>query len=221
MSQRINLDEQMSEGRQTIDARWSTKTKRLVTSAAIVITLGAITGCIWAASAFSTPGLPKTAEEALAVLGSAKFERMSNDRKSAYADEAGRLFRELPEEDRRDMFRDQEQRDAMRALMEQRMHDMARSIARGETPDFAAMWGNRPRRNDADRQRQREEMTDEERAERRANRQEQMRERMNEQFTSGNAQTGALMGEMFKNGFGGGGPGGGRRGGGGGGQGNK
>ncbi|MCB9838927.1 MAG: hypothetical protein H6813_06270 [Phycisphaeraceae bacterium] len=216
-----NLDEALSAGRQSIDAKWSKKTRRIVTASAIVVTLGAISGGLWAASAYSTPGLPRTAEEALAVLGTPKFERMSEDRKSAYAEEAGRLLRDLPEEDRRAMFRDEEQRDAMRALMEQRMADMARAIARGETPDFTRMFGDRPPRpprDDADRQRQREEMTEEERAARRAEMQERMRERITESYKSGNAQNSALMGEMFRSGAGfrgpGGGPGG--RGGGGG-----
>ena len=219
MAERINLDEQMEAGRQTIDAKWSPTTRRLVTVGAVVVAVGAITGGVWTASAFSTPGLPATAEEALAVLGSPRFERMSAGRKSAYAEEAGRLLRELPEESRRDMFRDEEQRQAMRALMQQRMGDMARAVARGETPDFRAMFrGARPP-GDPDRQRRREEMTEEEREARRAERRERMRERMNEQFQSGNAQTGALMGEMFKTGSFGGGRGGGGRGGGGGGRG--
>ena len=210
-----NLDEAMSAGRQSIDAKWSARTKRLAASAAIILGVGAISGGLWAASAFSTPGLPGTAEEALAVLGSSKFERMSADRKSAYAEEAGRLLRDLPEESRRDMFRDEEQRKAMWALMEQRMADMARAVARGEPLDFASMFGDRPRGN-TDRSRWREEMTDEERAQRRAEMQERMRERTTEMFKSGNAQTGELMGEMFRSGgFGGGGRRGGGRGGGG------
>ncbi len=213
-----NLDEAMEAGRQTIDAKWSPKTKKIVIGACVAVVVGAISGGIWAASAFSTPGLPSTAQEALAVLGTPKFERMSADRRSAYAEEAGRLLRELPEEDRRAMFRDEEQRDAMRAMMEQRMADIAKTIARGETPDFAAMFGGmRPPRNpDGERRQRREEMTDEERDQRRAEMQERMRERITDSYKSGNAQNAELMGEMFRSGMGmgRGGRGGGRGGGG-------
>jgi len=217
-----NLDEAMDAGRQTIDAKWSPKTKKTVIGLSVLVTVGAITGGIWAASAFATPGMPSTAQEALAVLGTPRFERMSADRRSAYAEEAGRLLRELPEEDRRAMFRDEDQRDAMRAMMEQRMADMARAVARGETPDFAAMFGGMrpPRGDNAERRQRREEMTDEEREQRRADMQDRMRDRMSETFKSGNAQNSELMGEMFRSGMGRMGPGGrgGRGGGGGGGE---
>jgi hypothetical protein len=198
-----NLDEAINATRQTIDAGWSPKTRRTVTIAAIVVAVGAISGGIWAAQALATPGMPRTAQEALAVLGTPKFDRMSADRKSAYAEEAGRLLRDLPEEDRRAMFRDEEQRNAMRAMMEQRMADMAKAVARGETPDFAAMFGAgaRPPR-DPDRRRQREELTDEQREARRAEMQERMRERITESYKSGNAQNSELMGEMFRSGAG-------------------
>ncbi len=197
MPERINLDEQLNTGRTPIDAKWSTKTKRIVIAVSVIVAVGAISGGLWAASAFSTPGLPNTAEEALAVMASPKFDRMSSERKSAYAEQAANLLRDLPEDDRRAIFRDEETRDAMRALMQQRMADIARAVARGETPDFGGFRGGPPR----DRG-QREEMTDEDRAERLEEMRTRMREQMNSQFQSGNAQSGALMGEMFKNGGG-------------------
>lgn len=197
MPERINLDEQLNTGRAPIDAKWSVKTKRIVIAVSVLVAVGAISGGLWAASEFSTPGLPNTAEEALAIMGSAKFDRMNSERKSAYAEQAANLLRDLPQDERRAMFRDEEQRDAMRALMQQRMGDIARAVARGETPDFSSFRGGPPR----DRA-QREEMTDEERAERLEQMRTRMREQMNAQFQSGNAQSGALMGEMFKNGGG-------------------
>jgi len=202
MPERINIDDQLNEPRAPIDAKWSPGTRRAVIVGAVVVTVGAIAGGLWAATAFSTPGMPDTAKEALAVLGTSKFERMSPDRRSAYAEEAGRLLRDLPVEDRRDMFRDEERREAMRALMEQRMADIARMIARGEMPDFSSMMPPRRERSDNDERRQRRaEMSDEERADQRDQFRERIRERINEMYQSGNPQTSELMGEMFRGGM--------------------
>lgn len=221
--QRIDLDKAIDESRRRpIDANWSPKKKAIVGGVAATVAAGAVAGGAWAYMHNQTPSLPRTMNEAIAVMGSDKLDRMDPQRRAQYTEEARRMLWALTPEERRKLFEDEANREALRAIREQTFDDMAYRMARGEQIDWSEFG---PRRNEmTDEQRQRmqemrerwENMTPEEREEEMAKRREQMRQemvdRMNEQFSAGNSQSGALRGEMFSRGARGG-PGGGGRGG--------
>ncbi len=210
---RYDLDAQMASlKRAPIDARWSPRKRKIVAAACALSAGGALAGGADAAWYHAPPGMPRTAQEAVAVLESGRFERMDASRRQQYAEEAGRLLRDLPDEQRRALFQDEETREALRALWEERMAYIVRRFARGEEierPGAPGPGGPRAQGPRPDFQ----NLTDEERAAMRERMRAEARNRMNEQFSSGNAQTGGLQGEMFKRmaaqgGFGGRGPGG-------------
>ncbi len=220
--QRINLDE-VTESRAPIDANWSPRKKAIVGGMAALAATSAVTAGVWWTMASQPPRLPRTADEAITLLASSQFDNLDEDRQRQYAAEAGRLMRELPQEERRALFEDETNRDAMRKVFEERMDEMVRRFARGESMDRGPR-GERPQRPEGEGEGprpNREELTEEERQQRR----EEFRERMNEQIQanaqSGNAQSSGLRAEMMKrmrsSGQGGGGFGRGRGGGGGGG----
>lgn len=218
-----NLDDAVkAESRRPIDASWSPAKKRGVSAACIVLAAGAVGYGAWAMLDARPPKLPTTANEALVVINSAKFASLDPNRKGQYLEEAMRLVRELPEEQRRDFFQDEKNREAFRKFMEERFDDMARRFARGEelTPMFGpGAGGPRPPRTEGEQPRT--PPTEEERAQRMEQMRNEMNKRIAQQIQSGNAQSGGLRGEMMKRMGGGaggrGGWGGGRGGGGGGG----
>lgn len=220
-----DLDAMASEGRKTIDASWSPRKKKIIGGACVAGAVLVVGGGAWAMAATAPARLPRTAQEAVAVMASGKFKGMTSERKAQYTAEAGRLFREMSEEDRRAMFRDEKTREAMRAMMEERMTDAAKKFARGES--LEGIWGQRPQgpRPEGRPERpegERPQLTEEERAQRMQQARDRMTQAMKDQVMTGNAQNGSLTGEMFKRMGAGGGRGGmfgGRGGGGGGGRG--
>lgn len=214
-----NLDEAAkAESRKPIDASWSPAKKRVVAIACAALATSAVGYGSWAMLSRMPPGLPKTADDALAVINSAKFDRLDAERKQQYLEETMRLVRELPEEQRRTYWRDEKNREAFRKFMEERFDDAARRFARGE--ELPNMFPGGPPRGPRPEgeQAQRPQLTEEERAARMEQMRSEMNKRIGEQIKSGNAQSGGLRGEMMKRGGMGGGRGGwGGRGGGGGG----
>lgn len=214
---RINLDEELA-GRTPIDAGWSRKKKTIVGASAATIASAALAGGIWWSVAHRPPRLPRTADEAVALLASAKFDRLDEDRQRQYSAEAARLMRALPAEQRRALFQDESKRDAMRRLFQERLDDLARRYARGEDPPFPG-GPRQGRRGDGERRPpfNRKDMSPEDRAAMRDKMVEQINEQMAQQDKTGNTQDSGLRGEMFKRraaqGGGRGGGGGGRRGG--------
>lgn len=194
-------------GRRPIDAGWSGRKKAVVGTGAGVLAAAALVGGAWVWWMSRPVEMPGSAEEALAVLGSARFERMDADRRRQYASEAGRLFMELSREERAELFGEGENREALRALREDMFDDMAYRFARGEGLEFP--WGRRG--GDGERRERRGpggpggpgEMDPERRAEMR----DRFNDRMNQMFQSGNAQSTGLRGEMFQRMRGGGGGG--------------
>jgi hypothetical protein len=219
MSQRIDLDAQMAQARRPIDADWSKRKKLVVSAVAGAVALSALTGGVWAAMSSRAPGMPRTADDVLATLSSSKFDRLSNDRKSQYLDEARRIMRDMSEEDRAKLREDERARKAFEQMREEMFDEMARRFARGEQPQWpgAPREGERREGPTPEQMRQWREreaaMTDEERAERRERMRQMMNSRIDSQISSGNPQSGALRGEMMKRGGGmrggGGRPGGG------------
>ncbi|MEC9372534.1 MAG: hypothetical protein VYC34_01765 [Planctomycetota bacterium] len=206
--------------RKPIDASWSKRRRVIVGALSAVVAVAALSGAAYAFYMNSAPGLPTTADEALATINSARFDNLSEDRRRQYMAEAGRLFRDMDAEKRRQLFTDEQNREALRAMREEFFDEMARRFARGESMFPEGM--QRPRRERPEgeegqrppRPEGMEEMTPEQRREAMRNR---INEGLNDQISSGNAQSGALRGEMFKRRGAGGPGGGGRRGGGGGG----
>jgi uncharacterized membrane protein YgcG len=226
---RIDLDDAVNESRrQPIDANWSPRKKAGVGVCAAIVAAAAIGGGAWAYMNNRTPSLPRTMDQALAVMQSGKLDSMDPQRRAQYTAEARRILWALSDEDRRKLFEDEANRDAMRAIREQTFDEVAYKRARGEETDWSQFGPRRDEMTEEQRKRMEEmrerweNMTPEEREAERAKRMEEMRaemvNRINEQFGSGNSQSGALRGEMMGGGRGGprGGMGGGRPGGGGG-----
>jgi len=213
MAQRIDIDAQMAEARRPIDANWSKQKKAVVGGGAGALALLALTGGVWAAMASRAPGLPRTADDAIAVLSSGKFDRLSRDRQSQYLAETRRLMRDMSDEDRAKLMQDERARKAFQEMREQMLDEMARRFARGEPMQWpgAPAAGERregPTPEQMRQWREREEkMTDEERAERQERMRNMMNQRLDSQLATGNPQSGALRGEMMKR-MGFGGPGG-------------
>ncbi len=207
---------QESTVRKSIDADWSGKKKAAVAGGVSVLGIGAIALGVWAFQATRPLSIPETTDEAIAVLSSAKFDRLPSDRKAQVTAAARGLLADLPDDQRRALFRDEENRDAMRNLMEATMDDMSRRYARGEELDEIrrgmGFGGGRPggatrgrpgtARPGSDAQRTPDEQLtpeqQQEREQRRAERMAQFQQRIAEAFNAGSAQTAALRGEMFK-----------------------
>ncbi len=230
MPERFDLDEMVNPTRKSIDANWSQKKKIVVGSIASGVAAAAlITGVVIMIRSIP-PALPKTTVEALAVMGSGRFEKLDEQRQRQYAAEASRLMRDMAPDDRRALMQDEKNREAMMTMRMEMFDEMARKYARGEEMQFP--FGRRPPRDDKNKGERPnrperpdpDKMTPEEKEkfdQQRAERRKQFTSRMESQLESGNAQNNSLRGEMFKrmmasgNGFGGRGSGGGRRGGGG------
>lgn len=215
-----------SEKRRPVDADW-TKARRLAVGAlAVVLALSAVGAGGYFLWQNRPVRLPRSAAEAVAVINSGRVERLNEDRQRQYFDEAARLMRDVPEEDRRAMFRDEESREAMREVMMEQMDHSMREIARGNATfeewarQMRSQWQSRrppdgPRRPDGEQQAQRPEGAPEDGRPSEADRRQQMLGRMESGFQNGDGQRMGLM-MAFRQRMGGmmrgpGGPGGGQR----------
>lgn len=197
-NKRIDLDDAIA-GRTTLDAHWSSRKKTSVTVAAVGIAVVVVGASVWFTLANQPPRLPRSVDEALMVLASAKFDHLDEERQRQYQAEASRLVRALSPEERRAMMEEAANREAMRRLWQERFDDIARRFARGEENPFRrARDGNGQRGNRPEGRFDRENRTDENRQ----NRLEQFRDTMNERIASdaqtGNAQDEGLRAEMMK-----------------------
>jgi hypothetical protein len=176
--------------------------KMLVGTACVVVSAGAIAGGLWLRASQAPLAMPANVDEALAGLESDAYAKMDPQRRRQYAVEAGKLMRELPEDERRRLWEqmrdDEEMREAMQQARQDMFDEMIREQARSggmERPDWGRRGGDRPRFDP-------DEMTDEQRE-----RMEEMRERMRERIAnqlkdtwdSGDAQSSGLRQEFFKN----------------------
>ncbi len=205
---------EFGEKRKTVDADWTKARKIAVGTAATLLAIGALGAGVYFAWDNRPVSLPKTAEEAVAVINSGRVDRLSADRKRQYYAEASRLMEDVPEESRREMFRDEENRDAMRQVMMEQMDNSMREIARGNVTfeDWAQQmreqWANR--RPPEGQRRERPEAEEEGERPSQADRREQMVSRMESGFQNGDGQRMGLM-MAFRQRMGGamrGGPGG-------------
>lgn len=217
------------EKRKPVDADW-TKAKRLaVGTLAVVLALSAVGAGGYFLWQNRPVRLPRTAAEAVSVINSGRVDRLNEDRQRQYFDEAARLMRDVPEEDRRAMFRDEKSREAMREVMMEQMDHSMREIARGNSTfeewaqQMRSQWQNRrppdgQRRPDGEQRAERPEGAPEGERPSEADRRQQMLGRMESGFQNGDGQRMGLM-MAFRQRMGGAfrGPGGGQRPGGGGG----
>jgi hypothetical protein len=122
---------------------WSGKKKTVVAAACVVLALGTVSWGAWWMYHHRVPAMPTTAAQALALLNSRAFRNLDLDRRGVYEEAAMRLLQELPEEERRALMGDEENRRAMRQMRERQMDELARRVARGEQIDPAMMmpWG--------------------------------------------------------------------------------
>ncbi len=123
---------EFGEKRKAVDADWTKARKVAVGSVATLLAVCALGAGAYFAWDNRPVRLPKTASEAVAVINSGRVDRLSSDRKKQYFAEASRLMEDVPAEDRRDLFRDEESRDAMRQVMMEQMDTSMREIARGD-----------------------------------------------------------------------------------------
>lgn len=195
---RFDLDDAIS-GRATLDAHWSPRKKATVGVATVTIAVAAIGASVWYTLASRPPRLPRSVDEAVTVLASAKFDQLDEERQRQYQAEASRLVRAMSQEERRAMMEDEANRAAMRRLWQERFDDIARRFARGEDMPFRRTRPNNAQRGDRSQRRpDRENMTDEERQQRREQSRDNINERIASDAQSGNAQDSGLRSEMMK-----------------------
>lgn len=123
---------EFGEKRKTVDADWSKARRIAVGGLACVLALGAIGAGAYFAWQARPVSLPTTADEAIAVINSGRIERLPEDRQRQYFAEASRLMQDIPEEERREFFRNEKNREAMREVWMEQMDSTMREIARGE-----------------------------------------------------------------------------------------
>ena len=219
---------EFGEKRKAVDADWSKARKLVVGSLFSLLALGAVGAGIYFAWDNRPIKLPRSADEAITVINSGRLDRLSEDRQRQYFAEASNLMRDIPEEERRDYFRSEENRDAMRQVMMEQMDNTMREIARGNiTMDdwrsqMAERFGNRGPRGQRGERDERGDRPEGERPERdrpegeegerpsRADRQQAMTNRVQGAFQNGDGQRmGLMMAFRQKMGGWGGRPGGG------------
>ncbi|MEM1331295.1 MAG: hypothetical protein AAGG07_12115 [Planctomycetota bacterium] len=182
------------------------KNRWIIGSAAGLVAVGAIVGGISLASANAPVNLPETADEALQVMGSTRFERLDDDRKRQYARVAARLVWEMPEEERAALRENEELETALRELRRNFFDDMVYQYARGEETQMPfGRPGGRPGGGGNGEGGENGERRNGEGGRGRGgprNWSSEMRERMvsrmKDSFANGNAQSSALRGEFFK-----------------------
>lgn len=123
--------------------------------------ISVLTGGIYYTWLITPPGPPKTAQEGVKTMGSARFARLPDYRKSAYMEQTRELIGKLPEDQRRDLFRQIRDDDAarremergFRAMMTKQVMDFAKAspadqvklldAAIDREEQMRAMWGGR------------------------------------------------------------------------------
>jgi len=148
------------------------------------------------------PAMPTTVEEATALLKSDRFQRLGAHEKRDYHDRIAELFGPLDRDQRRQLMRDNDLRDARRDMFRQMMVQRARAFALADEAKreamiaedlarFEAMRGQRPKRPE---QGERPERSEEQRAERGRER----RDRIEDWVNNGNGQDWALIREYWQ-----------------------
>lgn len=139
---RINIESMSKPGqRKSIDAAWTKKQKMIAAAFIGVLGIGGLGYGAISAWNNRAPALPTTVDEAIALVNSTKLDNLDPDRQEQYLNEAATLLKDLPDEERRKLFRDEKNREALDRIREQQMDEMARKFAKGEQPDWMKMRG--------------------------------------------------------------------------------
>ncbi|MCA9273670.1 MAG: hypothetical protein KDA31_11570 [Phycisphaerales bacterium] len=191
---------EFGEKRKAVDADWTKARKIAVGTVATLLAIGALGAGGYYAWQNRPVSLPKTADEAVAVINSGRVDRLNADRKRQYYAEASRLMEDVPQEERREMFRDEESREAMRQVMMEQMDNSMREIARGNVTfeqwaqQMRERWANRrPPEGQQRAEGERPEGPPEGERPSEADRREQMVSRMESGFQNGDGQRMGLM----------------------------
>ena len=188
---------EFTEKRKTVDADWSKARKIAVGSIAVLLAVGALGAGIYFAWDNRPITLPRDATEAIAVINSGRLDKLSEDRQRQYFAEASRLMQDIPEEERRDYFRDEDNRDAMRQVMMEQMDNSMREIARGNMTmqdwrtQMMERFRNRGQRGERGERQDRPERPEGERDQ--ADRRQAMSSRVQGAFQNGDGQRMGLM----------------------------
>ncbi len=98
--------------------------KRLGVSLLALVAIGAVTGGIYYVWLNTPPPPPTTPQQALAVIGSVRFEHMPQYRKDEYLQQTTRLMETMTPEERQTFFKDTRQDENARKNMGQVMQQM-------------------------------------------------------------------------------------------------
>lgn len=181
--------------------RWTLR-KKLLVGLLVVLAGASVAGGSYYAWLINPPPMPQSPEQALATIGSKRYQRMPDYRQREYLDQAQRLFDELPQAQRMELFEqartDPQVRQSMRQVRQQMMVQRAVEFARADPEartqmldeqidrweEMRANWSRRNRNSDGDR--------------RRRHHGPEFRQRMMERFEHGNPQINSLIGEYFR-----------------------
>lgn len=192
------IEDAVDSVRSAIDQNWSQRRRLVVAVGATVVSLVVLATGVWFMRANTPPKLPKTFDQAVAVMNSSKYRNLDSNRKQQYAEAAIELMRDLPEQERQDLFKNEDARQAIRAAFTQQMDDMARRLARGES--LENLMSDRPsrRRGGPRPEGRRRAEGDTRDGQGDGSRAQRMAGRIGNAVQTGNAQRNALRGEMMQ-----------------------
>ena len=121
----------------------SQRKKILLTTLLVLASAGILSGGIYYTWLITPPGAPKTAEEGLKTISSARFERMPEYRKTEYLEQTQNLLQAIPEEQRHEMIRqtmrDPDMRGSLRAVHENTMNQQMVKFANASPQEKTQM----------------------------------------------------------------------------------
>lgn len=191
----------------------SERKKKILAGIGILVGIIVLAGGIYYTWLIIPPSLPKTPEEGIKLMQSARFKRLPEYRKEEYIEHIAESLEKMEPEKRRELFEkyreDESIRESMRILAENRMRKMVLEYAKASPEqrieildraiDFMAAMRQRPRgvssRPSADSNR-REARRDDSQGPRRSRR-GGFRNRMMQRVERGNPQITGLVSEFF------------------------
>jgi len=88
--------------------------KKILTVVLVLVSAGVLTGGVYYTWLITPPGLPKTAQEGLKTIGSARYERLPEYRKQDYLQRTQELMAKMPEQERQQLMQESRDNPAMR-----------------------------------------------------------------------------------------------------------
>ncbi|QQE12105.1 hypothetical protein JD969_01120 [Planctomycetota bacterium] len=186
----------------------ASRKKKIVACLMVVLALSALGGGAYVTWAMIPLSMPQTAEEGLAMMSSARFRWMSEERKRQYQQRLGELVDKLDDKQRVDLMKanlgDRKFRREMFAGMKRMAEERAKSFATAAPEQRLVMLDEDIDRIMAMKARfegmkgmfggmKRPELSEEEKEKRRAEMQEKVQTRVQDMTETGNPQTQAVM----------------------------